>query len=103
VYGISYSGAGVIAETSGPGTALEVAGPAVFSQSGLATVPSGKSQVVVAVPGLTARSFVLATVQQSGRALVKAAIPNVTDGTVTLQLNGKKSSPTMVGWFVANY
>ena len=78
-------------------------GPAAFSQSGLATVPRGKSRVIVSVPRLTANSFVLATVQESGKAMIKAAIPDVTDGTVTLLLKGTRNSSTAVGWFVATH
>ena len=66
VHGIaeSSSGAGVLAENTGGGTALKATGPAVFSRSGILTVAAGKSSGTVTGVPLTAASLVLATLQQ---------------------------------------
>jgi hypothetical protein len=44
VRGISTTGVGVHAESGGPGTALQVTGPATFSQTGVATVPAARQR-----------------------------------------------------------
>ena len=72
VYGASAAGAGVRAETRGPGPALEVVGAARFSTGGTGTILSGKKSVSVANPAVTNRSLVAVTLNGNpGTAVLK--------------------------------
>ena len=64
------------------------------SQSGLATVPSGVNHVTVAMPGVTASSMILATVQQAGGFYVKYAVP--ASGSFTIYINKAPAAPKTV-------
>ena len=96
-------GAGVLAENTGGGTALRVAGPAVFSRSGVLTIAAGKSSGTVTGVALTAASLVLATVQQNLPGVyVRAAVPNVTGSSVTINLSKAPTASAKVAWFIVN-
>jgi hypothetical protein len=102
-------GIGVLAETTGSGTALQVAGPAVFSRSGEVTINFPATTATVAVPGgLTAHALVLALLQTATPGvLVASAVPNPATGSVTISLNrtpGTRAHPqtAKVAWFVVN-
>lgn len=103
VHGIGgATGAGVLAENPSGGVALKVTGKAVFSESGLATVPAGSHMVTVAVPGLTTSSLVLATIHKSAPGVtVESAVP--ASGSFTIHLNkGAPAGGLPVAWFVLN-
>jgi hypothetical protein len=96
----SANGIGVEAD-SATGTALHVQGKAVFSRSGLVTIPVGKSLITVTLAGVTSASMILATAQQNKGVYVKAAVPG--SGSFTIRLTG--SAPTgglKVAYFVLN-
>ena len=96
----SASGVGVEAD-SATGAALKVQGKAVFSRSGIVTVPAGKNFRTVTLAGVTAASMILATSQQTRAAYVKAAVPG--SGSFTIRLTG--NAPTgglKVAYFVLN-
>jgi hypothetical protein len=101
-------GLGVSAAANLPGIALKVTGVAQFSTGGQAfvtgTTATPKSSVVVRTNVLlTPNSVVLATVQQTaGGAMVKAAVPNVPKGTITIYLNKAVTTTVTVGWFILN-
>jgi hypothetical protein len=100
--GFADVGTGVFAHTN-DGVALKVAGPAVFSLSGLTTIPAGASSGVVTGVDLRGGSLVLAMVQQKrGRVSVRAAVPDFGAGTITIHLNAKPQVDVTVGWFVVN-
>jgi hypothetical protein len=94
-------GTGVYAEGSGGGTALRVNGVAKFSRSGIATVTSGHSKVVISHVALTSGSAVIATLQHvaSGNA-VSSAVPSVSASTITINLLKNASANFRVAWFV---
>jgi hypothetical protein len=100
VRGISTTGVGVHAESGGPGTALQVTGPATFSQSGVATVPAGKTEVTVQASGLKTGSFVLATMQDLGAIGTVKAAADPAAGIVTIRLSKRVSVATRVAWLV---
>jgi hypothetical protein len=93
VRGVSKAGTGVLAETDGPGNALQVNGPALFSRSGTVVIPSGQKSVDVPVAGLTPASLVIATVQNKGAVWVASAVPDVAGGKFTINLNKAPKSP----------
>ena len=96
-------GVGVLAESSGGGTALKATGRVVFSKSGVLTVPAGKSTVTKTGVALTAASLVLATLQQDVPGVwVRSAVPNVTAKSFTVHLSKAVSAKTKVAWFVLN-
>jgi hypothetical protein len=99
VQGVADQGTGVLAKSSS-GTALRVNGKAVFSRSGLVSVPSGAKSVQVTMSGVTTTSMILATVQQSGAFYVKSAVP--ASGSFTININKAPSSPVAVAYFVLN-
>jgi hypothetical protein len=81
------------------GLALRVAGRAKFTQSGVATVPSGHKTAHVAVAGMVASNIVLATIQnpQDGLFLEGAAAGA---GGFTISLSASSESSIKVGWMV---
>jgi hypothetical protein len=81
---------------------LQVEGPAVFSSSGVATVPAGSQSTTVDWARLTAGSSVLATAQASQQRYVVAAVPDVTNRRFTIHLNKAASADLPVAWFVIN-
>ena len=71
--------------------------------SGVAIVPAGANRVTVGVGFIEASTLVLATVQQTaGGAMVKAAVPNRSQGTFTIYLNKTATVKTSVAWTVIN-
>jgi hypothetical protein len=115
VHGLTNTGTGILGEATNPGAkaivashsdpaeiALAVTGKAVFSRSGIATIPMGTSSATVSGVPLTVSSIVLATVQTNNGVYVTAAVPNVPGSSFTLYINRKAPSSTPVGWFVAN-
>jgi hypothetical protein len=99
VRGSAYQGVGVFAQSSSA-TALKVDGKAVFSRSGIVSVPSGAKSVQVTMSGVTTTSMIIATVQQSGAFYVKSAVP--ASGSFTININKAPASPVAVAYFVLN-
>jgi hypothetical protein len=92
---------GILAENTTGATALQVAGKAVFSRSGVLTVAAGSSSGTVTVVALTSASLVLATVQQDRSGVwVRSAVPNVAASSFTIHLSKAVSASTRVAWFV---
>jgi len=97
----------------GKATAMVVDGQVKVLTSGLMTILAGKSAATVSsvVWGgttyplkLLPRCLVLATLQTNRAGLyVQAAVPNVSNGTVTVYLNKKVTAATKVAWFVLNF
>ncbi len=84
----------------GNGPALSVQGVAIFTRSGLATVPTGVRSVIINVPGgLSAFSGGFAMTQGPGPITGAVALDPAT-GTLTIFLIGVTSFPTNVAWFV---
>jgi hypothetical protein len=105
VRGLSTTGIGVLGEASGPtGTALKVAGKAVFSRSGKATVPTGQSTVIVTGVTIAAASLVVATIQGVGESglYVRSVSLSVTNSRFTIRLSKAVAANTLVGWFIVN-
>jgi len=110
VYGENLSGAGygvtgrvaggrgvaVLADDeSGSGVALRTTGKLqLLNRSGIATVAAGHSAKRVPLAGVTARSMVIATVQQTGGFAVRAAVPAA--GSFTIYLNKAAAGPATV-------
>jgi hypothetical protein len=82
--------------------ALQVIGKTQFSKSGIATVPTGQSQVVVPVTQITSKSFAIATLQSARPGLYVAAVTRQVSGsTITIILNQAiVNNPAKVGWIV---
>ena len=104
VIGDSAHGVGVSAQTTS-GTALQVAGKATFTRSGVTTVATAGTSVTTAAVsgGLTSASHVLATLQSdSGTATlaIHAAVPDTADGKITIHFTGSAPVGTKVAWFV---
>ena len=95
---------GVRASAPEAATALSVDGKAAFSRSGKASVPAGRSFVLVNVPGeLTTASLVLATPMLNRAGVyVQSAVPNPTTGQIRINLNkvASASSSTPIAWIV---
>lgn len=114
IYGSATSGHGIRGEaTTGigvkavatSGAALDVAGRAVFSRSGRASLPANAKFVDVTVPGgLTANANVLATLQiKRAKVHVLAARPNQPSaGKVRIYVSDVASTTesTPIAWFV---
>jgi hypothetical protein len=102
-YTTNAAGVGVLAENGQGGTALQVFGPAVFSRSGVLTVPAGSSAVTKTGVALSAASLILATLQQNVAGVwVGSAEANVAGSSFTIHLNKTVSARTRVAWFVVN-
>ena len=107
VSGQSPNGTGVLASTT-TGTALRVAGKAKFSRSGRASVPKGKTNADITVPGgLAANSVVHATLQTYRAGVAIAAVrtnyPSAGKARIYLTKVASASASTSVGWFVTEY
>ena len=88
---------------AGNNAALAVAGVATFTRSGIATVTSAATSLVVPVPGqITTGSFILATLQgtASGTLAVQSAASNPSNGTITIYFTGTAPTGTKVAWLV---
>lgn len=79
--------------------ALRVTGKVNFSRSGRKSMLSGRSNVAIGLPGVTATSKVFAVLatSESGR-WVRAVVPAA--GKFTIYLNTTLSSSAVVSWFV---
>jgi hypothetical protein len=95
-------GTGVLAQSAN-GTALKVDGAAVFSRSGVLTVPAGARSVTQDDVELTSASLVLAVLRrhQAFRHVV-AAVPHPRTSSFTVHLNLPASPGCEVAWFVVN-
>jgi hypothetical protein len=98
----SASGGIGVQATSTHGTALEVGGKATFTRSGVATLSAAATSVTVTVAGgLTSTSHVLATLQtDTGTIAVRAAVPDASNGKVTIYFTASAPKNTKVAWFV---
>lgn len=97
----SGNGAGVLAEHADGETALEVVGKALFSRSGIATIPGNQASVTISGVDLTGSSGILATLQKlrPGRYVI-AVVPDLGANTFTIHLNNAVNNDTKVSWFV---
>ena len=99
----SATGVGVLADNTAGGTALQVAGKAAFSRSGVLTVAAGKSSATQTGVALTSASLVLATLQQDRSGVwVRSAVPNIAGSSFTVHLSKAVAASTTVAWFVVN-
>jgi hypothetical protein len=89
-------GVAVLADnTNRSGVALRATGKVQFqNRSGIAVVAAGHSSKTVRMHGVTARSMVMATVQQTGGFAVQAAVPAA--GSFTVYLNKPPSGAITV-------
>jgi len=96
-------GVGVLAQNSAGGKALQVAGVAAFSRSGVATVLAGRSQVTHHL-ALTSSSFVLATIQGNVTDLYVRGVTTAagSHGSFTIHLSKAVKAKTKVAWLVVN-
>lgn len=103
---VGFSGAappGVVAQNTGGGPALQVAGPAEFSRSGLLTVAAGSSSATQTGVALFPASVVLATLQKDASGVwVRSAVPNIAASSFTVHLSKAAPAATKVAWFVVN-
>jgi hypothetical protein len=96
------AGTGVLAQ-SADGTALRVDGSAVFSRSGVLTIPAGARSATQTDVPLTSASLVLAVLQRHQRFRhVEAAVPHPGTSSFTVHLNLPASPGCLVAWFVVN-
>jgi hypothetical protein len=96
-------GVGVHAEHSSGGTALQVDGTAVFSNSGTLTITAGTSAVTKTGIALTAASLILATLQNNVPGTgIQSAVPDVSKNSFTIHLNKAVPVSTTVAWFIVN-
>jgi hypothetical protein len=94
------AGVGVYAAAETALVALSVNGRAQFSRSGRVTIPSGTTKVV-SVPGVTAASYVIATLQTNRPGVwIQAVAPGA--GKFTIYLNKAVTGATVVGYLVIN-
>jgi hypothetical protein len=78
-----------------------VNGNATFSRGGIVTIAAGAASMTVNLAWVTTSSMVVATAQQNGNVLVKAAVP--AGGSFTIYLNGNApGSGLKVAYFVLN-
>ena len=87
--------------------ALSVAGPAIYSNCGVATVlgtvASPKQAVTFNRAVISTHSVVLATLQANiAGVYVASAVPHPASGTITINLNQPVSQHVKVGWFVCD-
>jgi hypothetical protein len=100
VSGASLAGVGVLAEGA---TALSVQGLALFSRSGVLTVPAGHASATQPGVGLTPASLVLATLRQDRAGIwVRSAVPDIAARSFTVHLSKAVTSSAKVAWFVVN-
>lgn len=97
-------GVAVLAEAAdGTGVALQTTGTIRFlRRSGIAMVAAGHASTRVPMPGVTARSMVVATVQQTGGFAVQAAVPAAGSFTVHLNKPASRSTAVKVAYLVLN-
>ena len=93
---------GVLAD--GTSVGLRVNGAAVFSRSGILTIPAGSGSSRVKHINLTSSSLVLATIQGdvAGVFVRGVAIVIGSNGQFNVHLNKAAPSALIVGWFVVN-
>lgn len=101
---------GVVATTTDPagvagrfdGT-VQAESLSLTQTAGKATTTAAGKKLKVPVAGLSASSFVIATLQQPKKGVyVAAAVPNVVAGTITIHFNKAAPKGTRVGWLVVN-
>ena len=102
--GTSGAGVGVLAEATGAGKALageRTRGVLAQRHRG---VRLGGEVGAVPLPGLTAASLVIATVQNAGKVWVASAVPDVGLQQFTINLKAAPKAPATatVAWFVVN-
>src|SRR5262249_36419680 len=105
-------GAGVLGFSVGGGSggiakgkiALDVEGPAMFSRSGVLSVPAGPASVTKTGITFTPVSFVLATIQGNvaGTYVQGVTLATGSAGSFTIHLNKKASRGIKVAWFAVN-
>jgi len=96
------TGTGVLAESTA-GAALRVEGAAVFSRSGVLTIPAGERSATQTDVPLTAASLVLAVLRRHQQFRhVEAAVTHPASSSFTVHLNLPASPGCQVAWFVVN-
>ena len=101
VYGYSDQdgGVGVYANSVAPAIALNVVGKAHFSRSGKASIGKTRSSVNVSVPGASAASMVLVTLQANKIGLyIKGAVASA--DKITIYLSKKPRTTVKVAYLV---
>jgi hypothetical protein len=94
---------GVVAESAEGGLALQVRGRAVFSNSGVLTVPAGSSSVEKTSVPLNKASLVLATIQGNVAGVyLQGVVARASAGSFTVHLSKAVSRNTKVAWFILN-
>jgi hypothetical protein len=81
--------------------ALNVTGKAKFSRSGRTAIARGRSARKIVMPGVTASSYIIATLQtRRAGVYVHAVVPAA--GSFTIYLNKNVTAATVVGYLVIN-
>jgi lipopolysaccharide export system protein LptA len=99
--GSAESSIGMVARGGPRGAALHCDGVVKFSRSGKLTVPAGRVHVTQHGIALKADSLVIATLQEN-KGRLRAAVPNVAEGSFTVHLAEPVNSDTTVAWIVIN-
>ena len=90
---------------AGNGKGLAVNGSVAFTRTGAATIASGQVSPAAPIPvagGLSATSYVLATIQTPGATgvAVESAFPDPSTGKITIRLTANAPVTLTVAWFV---
>jgi hypothetical protein len=85
------------------GVGLQVTGKAAFDRSGKLTISAGHSSITKTGIGLSALSFILATLQTNVAGLaVQAVVPNPAGSAFTIYLNKAPTVSVVVAWLAVN-
>ena len=99
--GSAGSSIGLVARGGPNGAALHCDGVVRFSRSGKLTIPAGRVRVTQHGVALKPESLVIATLQEN-KGKLRAAVPHVADGSVTVHLAEPLDSDTTVAWVIIN-
>jgi hypothetical protein len=85
------------------GVGLQVTGKAAFDRSGKLTITAGHSSITKTGIGLSALSFILATLQKNVAGLfIQAVVPNPAGSSFTIYLNKAPTVSVVVAWMAVN-
>jgi hypothetical protein len=85
------------------GVGLQVTGKAAFDRSGKLTISAGHSSITKTGIGLSALSFILATLQTNVAGLsIQAVVPNPAGSAFTIYLNKAPTVSVVVAWLAVN-
>ena len=101
---LSADGNSVVGVRTTGSPALDVQGKALFSRSGVVSMPAGGSTITLTpAGGITSASIVFAVLTQNRSGVwVRAVTKNATSGTLTIHLNKAVGPATNIGWFIVN-